>query len=146
MKSKKNFHKNKELVIGGGICSVYLIWAFLWLFNSFFIKGSVNNPYFPSMNLKTELISPFKSNYILGTDIFGRSLFEILSAGLFYSISISLIVSLISCLIGLIIGYLSVNSFKYLKPCLIKPITVTPIKTNEANTKVTIIWLVTVKE
>ena len=115
MNSKKIFHKNKELVIGGGICSIYLIWAFLWLVNSLLIKGSLKNPYLPLMNLKTELIAPFQKNFILGTDIFGRSLLEILSAGLFYSISISLIVSLASCLIGLVVGYLSVHSFRYLK-------------------------------
>ena len=39
---------------------------------------------------------------------------------------------------------LGTNNFKYPKPCLIKPIIVTPINMNAANTNVTIIWLVTV--
>ena len=34
---------------------------------------------------------------------------------------------------------LGTNNFKYPRPCLIKPITVTPIKINAAKTKVTII-------
>jgi peptide/nickel transport system permease protein len=67
------------------------------------------------MNMRTELLSPFQSDYILGTDIFGRSLFEVLSAGLVYSISISIIVSFLSCCIGLFMGYFSVNGFKYFK-------------------------------
>ena len=40
---------------------------------------------------------------------------------------------------------LGTNSFKYPNLCLIKPIIVTPIKINPAKTKVTIMWLVTVK-
>ena len=40
---------------------------------------------------------------------------------------------------------LGTNNFKYPNPCLIKPITVTHIKINAARTKVTMIWLVTVK-
>tara|TARA_B100000674_G_C37422774_1_gene725830 strand:+ start:179 stop:523 length:345 start_codon:yes stop_codon:yes gene_type:complete len=39
---------------------------------------------------------------------------------------------------------LGTNNFKYPKPCLIKPIIVTPININAAKTKVTIMWLVTV--
>ncbi len=38
------------------------------------------------------------------------------------------------------------KSSKYLKPCLINPIIVTPINTIAAKTNVTIIWLVTVNE
>ena len=41
---------------------------------------------------------------------------------------------------------LGTNIFKYLKPCITKPSIVTPIKINIAKVKVTIMWLVTVKE
>ena len=41
---------------------------------------------------------------------------------------------------------LGTKSFKYPSPCLINPIIVTPININAANTKVTMMWLVTVKE
>ena len=40
---------------------------------------------------------------------------------------------------------LGTNNFKYPNPCLINPITVTPININAASTNVTMIWLVTVK-
>ena len=40
---------------------------------------------------------------------------------------------------------LGTNNLRYPKPCLINPTIVTPIKINAANTKVTIMWLVTVK-
>ena len=41
---------------------------------------------------------------------------------------------------------LGTKSFKYPSPCLINPIIVTPTNINAANTKVTMMWLVTVKE
>ena len=41
---------------------------------------------------------------------------------------------------------LGTKSFKYPKPCFIKPMTVTATKIKIANSKVTIIWLVTVNE
>ena len=114
MESRKAIY-NKEFLLGGGICVLYLTWAFLWVIYSVLIKGSFKSPYLPFMNMRTELLSPFQSGYILGTDVFGRSLFEVLSAGLVYSISISIIVSLLSCCIGLLMGYFAVNGFKYLK-------------------------------
>ena len=40
---------------------------------------------------------------------------------------------------------LGTNNLRYPKPCLINPTIVTPMKINAANTKVTIMWLVTVK-
>ena len=41
---------------------------------------------------------------------------------------------------------LGTKSSRYLIPCLIKPIIVTPMKTIAARTNVTIMWLVTVNE
>ena len=67
------------------------------------------------MNMKYELISPFNQNFLLGTDVYGRSLIEVVSSGISYSILISLIVSLLSSVIGLLIGYFSVSGNRFLK-------------------------------
>tara|TARA_R110002072_G_scaffold534_1_gene3432 strand:+ start:43654 stop:44490 length:837 start_codon:yes stop_codon:yes gene_type:complete len=100
---------NKEMKIGGFICSLYLIWAIGWLLYQFFIQGSFSQPYFPSYDITQELL-PLGGKYLLGTDIYGRSIFEVLSSGLIYSLTVSLIVSFACAAIGIVMGYLSVTA------------------------------------
>ncbi|TDJ08719.1 MAG: ABC transporter permease [Deltaproteobacteria bacterium] len=108
-------NKGLEIKLGGGIVLLYLCWALGWIIYSYFMKGNLTAPYNPVPNLKTELVAPFNSNYILGTDVYGRSLLEMLSAGLLYSFGIALLVSLISGFIGLVIGQLSAGDKNIIK-------------------------------
>ena len=108
-------NKGLEIKLGGGIILFYLLWAMGWIFYSYFLKGDLSNPYSPIPNLKTELLEPLSSGYILGTDVYGRSLLEILSAGLLYSFGIALLVSFISGFIGLFIGQLSAGDKNIIK-------------------------------
>lgn len=106
----KQVLKNRECQVGGLLVLGYLVWGFIWFIQSRFIKGSVSGPYTPVQDIKTELLEPFSANFILGTDIYGRSLMETMSAGLFYSLSTAVIVTFLSASIGLFIGYFSVTS------------------------------------
>ncbi len=106
---------NKEIKIGTFLLSSYLIWALAWIIYSYFIRGSITTPYFPLTDMTQELVSPGNNGFILGTDIYGRSVIEILSAGLAYSLGVSLLVSLTSATIGIIIGYLSVTGSNFVK-------------------------------
>ncbi|PIK14117.1 MAG: hypothetical protein CES88_14135 [Halobacteriovorax sp. JY17] len=106
---------NKEIKIGTFLLSSYLIWALVWIIYSYFIRGSLTSPYFPLTDMTQELVSPGNNGFILGTDIYGRSVIEILSAGLAYSLGVSLLVSLTSATIGIIIGYLSVTGSNFVK-------------------------------
>ena len=108
MRKKLNFDFSIGLIIVG----FYLLWMFLWSINSFFIKGSLFNPYWPKGTLEQELLKPFTDGLILGTDLYGRSLFETLSAGVFYSIGIAFLVSICCAVIGSIVGYLSVRAHR----------------------------------
>ncbi|RLA63234.1 MAG: hypothetical protein DRQ88_07825 [Epsilonproteobacteria bacterium] len=110
-------HKIKgfEIKLGGGIVFFYLFWALGWFFYSHFIKGSLTTPYNPLPNLKTELLAPMSDGFLLGTDIYGRSLVEILSAGLLYSFGVSLLVSFFAGMIGLFIGQLSAGDKYFIK-------------------------------
>ncbi len=112
-KSKRKI--NKEIKIGAVLISSYLLWALVWIVYSNFVKGSISRPYFPQSDMTLELLSPGSNGFYLGTDIYGRSIIEILSAGLSYSLSISLLVSITSASIGIIIGYLSVTGNKTIK-------------------------------
>lgn len=108
MSSKKHTRKiNKEMIIGGAILSLYILWAFGWLMTH---GGS----YIPESIISHELFSPFSHDYILGTDINGRSLFKVLSVGLIYTVGISLLISISSCVIGIVIGYLSAIRIKFI--------------------------------
>ncbi len=98
---------NKEMIFGGLLLSCYIIWAFTWLL----MKGS---SYIPSSIIANELLSPSTSQYIFGTDINGRSLFEVLSVGLVYTTGISLLISFSACMIGITIGYLSAIKIKFI--------------------------------
>ncbi len=72
-------------------------------------------PYIPVINLTLELIPPFTSGFIFGTDVFGRSLLETISAGLLYSFGVSLLVSILAAVLGTIIGYISALGPKWVR-------------------------------
>ena len=91
-----------------GILSCYGLWALAWLLISHVFKGSVSSPYIPSTDIARELQPPLTEGFLLGSDLYGRSLFEILSMGLHYSLSVALIVAVSSAFLGLIMGYLAV--------------------------------------
>ncbi|MFG1500200.1 ABC transporter permease [Halobacteriovorax sp. XZX-3] len=97
---------NNEMIFGGFILSIYIMWAVLWLLMNGF-------DYTPSSIISHELFKPFSHDYFLGTDINGRSLFKVLSVGLIYTVGISLLISSSACLIGIIIGYLSAIKIKF---------------------------------
>ena len=106
---------NTEIKIGTLLLGTYFLWAMGWFFYSYIIEGSFDAPYFPPSDIKKELFSPLQNGFLLGTDLYGRSLFQVLSAGLFYSLGIGLTISFLSASIGIIVGYLSVvgpNSVK----------------------------------
>lgn len=92
---------------GGSILVLYLSWAIIWVVYSYLIKGTISSPYYPMGDLKAELLSPLTNGYVLGTDVYGRSLLEVLSAGLTYSLGIGLLISFCSASIGIVVGYLS---------------------------------------
>ena len=96
---------NKEIIWGGGILSIYIFWALGWFIFSNFIGGSWDIPFFPLSDIKRELVPPFSQGYFLGTDLYGRSLFQVLSAGLCYSLGIGLTISFFSAGIGIIINH-----------------------------------------
>ncbi len=106
---------NREIKIGSIIIGFYLLWAVFWFIYSFFLKGTPLSPYSPQSDITIELLSPGTNGFILGTDIYGRSILEILSSGLLYSLGTALSVSITACSIGLIIGYLSVIGHRYIK-------------------------------
>ncbi len=96
---------NWELKSGGWICLTLIGWAVMWFIYSHFIAGSWSTPYLPQISLQNELIPPGRL-FIFGSDNLGRSLFEVLSQGIFYTLITSLLVSGISLSIGMIIGRL----------------------------------------
>jgi len=113
MSTRKNI--NKEILFGSSILGMYLFWALGWFIYSYFIGGNLEEPFFPRSNISTELIPPFSRGYLLGTDLYGRSLFQVLSAGLCYSLGIGLTISFFSAGIGITIGYLSAVGPKSLR-------------------------------
>jgi ABC-type dipeptide/oligopeptide/nickel transport system permease subunit len=115
---KKHFFRRKlssEMKWGIGILFIYVIWSLIWLVYKYFIKGTLGQPYIPEMNLKMELSAPLSHNLILGSDIMGRSLLEVLSAGLSYSLLIAFVVTVLTASIGMVFGYLSVKAPNFLK-------------------------------
>ena len=82
--------------VGFGILCGYLIWALAWFVYAYGLKGQLSNPYVPEINLSNELVSPLSRGYWLGADLLGRSMLEVLSAGLVYSLTLSLIVTFIT--------------------------------------------------
>lgn len=102
----------KEMKWGLSILSVYLVWAIAWFVYRYFVKGTIFNPYMPSLDMSAELTKPFTNGYVLGADLLGRSLLEVLSAGLTYSLTLSFIVTCITASLGIVIGYLAVKASK----------------------------------
>lgn len=103
---KKKFLK-KHFLLSCAFVSPYFIWPLLWFLYSRILK---TGPSYPEINLKNELIWPSISNYLLGTDIYGRSVFQILSEGLTYSLALSFVVTFFTCAIGVFVGYLMIRS------------------------------------
>lgn len=100
----------KEMRTGLGILLFYFIWAISWFGYKYFFAGTLNKPYVPEMHMPLELAKPFSQGLILGADLLGRSLLEVLSAGLSYSLTISLIVTVSTATIGITMGYLAVKA------------------------------------
>lgn len=107
---------SKEFKVGIFICSLFVVWALTWgCLNLVYTSDFFSQPQF---NIKLELLRPMVEYKIegdsflftLGTDLYGRSLFELISNGVLYSIVTALIVSFFSAFIGLLIGYFSVVS------------------------------------
>ena len=105
----------REMKMGAGILSVYALWALSWVIYRYFIKGSLAQPYVPTLDMPSELALPFSKGLILGADLLGRSLLEVLSAGLAYSLTISLIVTISTASIGILMGYMAVKGPGWIK-------------------------------
>ncbi|MBH48402.1 MAG: hypothetical protein CME71_09570 [Halobacteriovorax sp.] len=87
-----------EAKIGSVLCAFYFIWGIsfaIWL--NFFGQA-------PAPDMTMELISPFKQGFLLGTDIYGRSLFAMLSAGVMHSLGFAFATALSSASIGVVAG------------------------------------------
>lgn len=115
MNKLKVFYKNEDFKFGFFIISIYLFWALFWTFYILLYKGTLNNPYFPLPDMQFELIPPFKNKFLFGTDIHGRSVAEIISMGLIYSIGMAMVISLCSATIGVFMGHLSVTGSRMIK-------------------------------
>ena len=105
----------KEMKWGGGILSLYAAWSIAWVIYRYFIKGSLLRPYLPTLDIQSELILPFSKGYFLGADLLGRSLLEVLSAGLAYSLTVSIIVTCSCASLGILMGYMSVKAPGWIK-------------------------------
>lgn len=105
----------REMKWGLGILSLYVVWALSWFVYRYFLKGTITNPYVPELNMQLELALPFSKGLILGADLLGRSLLEVLSAGLTYSLTISLIVTFATASIGIFMGYMAVKAPSWVK-------------------------------
>jgi ABC-type dipeptide/oligopeptide/nickel transport system permease subunit len=105
----------KEMKWGLRILSLYFLWALCWLIYKYFLKGSLLVPYEPEMKMELELAQPFSHGLILGADLMGRSLLEVLSAGLSYSLLVGIFVTTITASIGLTVGYLAVKANSFFK-------------------------------
>jgi len=102
----------KEMKWGLLIISFYILWGCSWPIYSYLIKGSLVKPYLPEMNMALELSSPFSNGLLLGADMQGRSLLEVISAGLSYSLLVSISVTTFGAVFGLIIGHYAVKGNK----------------------------------
>lgn len=105
----------KEMKWGFGILSLYVAWAISWFFYKYFFKGSFSQPYMPELDMQLELALPFTKGLTLGADLLGRSLLEVLSAGLAYSLTLSLIVTMATASIGIMMGYLAIKAPNWFK-------------------------------
>lgn len=96
-----------ETKAGATIVLFYVLWGLCWPIYSIVLKGSFHLPYIPSASIERDLFLPFTHGHLLGTDIYGRSLLEVLTKGLGYSLSVSVLVSFLSSSIGLLVGFAS---------------------------------------
>lgn len=94
--------------IGFFVLSGYLLWASFWQVYSRFVAGSYSKPFVPGFNLRKELVS-ISFDSVWGTDIYGRSLFQVISEGLVYSLSTAMMVSFIAAAVGIIFGFLAIS-------------------------------------
>jgi len=110
-----NRRLTREMKLGGTILSLYVIWALSWFIYRYFLKGTIAHPYSPTLEMQMELAMPFSKGLILGADLLGRSLLEVLSAGLTYSLTISMIVTIATASIGILMGYMAVRAPSWFK-------------------------------
>ncbi len=104
-----------EAKLGLFIITLYLIWSIGWFFYCYILNGSMGRPYRPMDDLALELLPPLTSGFLFGTDVFGRSLMETISAGLLYSFGIGILVSVMAATLGIIIGYMSALGSKWIR-------------------------------
>lgn len=107
----------REMKLGLGILSLYVVWALSWFFYKYTIKGTFLKPYAPALDMQMELALPFSNGLVLGADLLGRSLLEVLSAGLTYSLTLSMIVTIATASIGILMGYMAVKAPSWFKLC-----------------------------
>lgn len=100
---------------GFGILSIYVVWAVSWFFYKFVVKGTFLKPYTPELDMKLELALPLSNGLTLGADLLGRSLLEVLSAGLTYSLTLSMIVTIATASIGILMGYMAIKAPSWFK-------------------------------
>jgi peptide/nickel transport system permease protein len=120
---------SKEMKLGISIIGLYFIWAVAWIIYKYLVKGTIHAPYMPELNMDQELSLPFSNGLILGADLLGRSLLEVLSAGLCYSLLIAFAVTFSTASIGMFMGYMAVKaprSFKLIFDLLINLIFIFP--------------------
>jgi peptide/nickel transport system permease protein len=119
----------REMRSGFIILSLYLVWALSWFVYKYFIVGTITKPYVPELHMPFELAKPFSQGLFLGADLLGRSLLEVLSAGLSYSLTISFIVTAVTASIGILMGYFAVKApgwFKLIFDLLINLVFIFP--------------------
>lgn len=83
-----------ETKLGFFLCGLYFIWAVGYL-----LFGDA-----PIADMKIELLTPSFENYLLGTDIYGRSVFTMLSAGVAHSLVFAMATAFTSAIIGVLAG------------------------------------------
>ncbi|AUN99853.1 ABC transporter permease [Bacteriovorax stolpii] len=105
----------KEMKLGLGVLSLYIVWALSWFVYKYTIKGTFLKPYTPELDMKQELAMPMTKGLVLGADLLGRSLLEVLSAGLTYSLTLSMLVTIITASIGILMGYMAVKAPSWFK-------------------------------
>ena len=110
---RQRIFSNSNFKWGFIILAIYCLWFLTWLVYAHLVKGQWQTPYSPTIHLDRELLPPFSNTNILGTDIFGRSVLEILSAGLSYSLTLGFLVTLCASFLGTVIGFLSVHGPKW---------------------------------
>ena len=115
---RRNVLGNASIKCGGILIGFYFLWFLGWISYAYFLKGSPSMPYDPVIHIDRELLPPFSGDGILGTDIFGRSVLEILSAGLSYSLTLGFFVTICASLIGVIVGFLSLYGPRWLNASL----------------------------